>query len=69
MVGGLRPARSAVHKRNRLLANSSEMDDSCESPGNYEKFTVNQAGLFRPVESRVAPLGATLHDQRGSNSI
>jgi len=46
MVGGLRPARSAVHKRNRLLTNSSEMNDSCESPGNYEKFTGNQAGLF-----------------------
>jgi len=27
MVGGLRPARSAVQKRNRLLTNSSEMND------------------------------------------
>lgn len=54
MVGGLRPARSAVQKRNRLLTNASEMNDSCQSPGNYEKFTGNQARLFGPVESRVA---------------
>jgi hypothetical protein len=54
MVGGLRPAPSAVQKRNRLLTNSSEMNDSCQSPGNYEKFAGDQARLFRPVDSGVA---------------
>jgi hypothetical protein len=54
IVDDLRRARSAVQKRNRLPTNAAEMNDSCESPGNYEKFTDNQARLFRRVEGRVA---------------
>jgi hypothetical protein len=47
-------AGSTVRKRNRLSTNASEMDDSCQSPGNYEKLTGDQARLFKPVGSRVA---------------
>ena len=54
IVDDLRRAWSAAQKRKRLSTNAAEMNDSCQSPGNYEKFTDNQAMLFRRVEGRVA---------------
>jgi hypothetical protein len=43
-----------VQERNWPSTNAAEMNDSCESPGNYEKLTDNQAMLFSRVEGRVA---------------
>jgi hypothetical protein len=41
IVDDLRRAWSAAQKRKRSSTNAAEMNDSCESHGNYEKFTGN----------------------------
>jgi hypothetical protein len=65
MVGGLRPARSAVQKRNRLLTNSSEMNDYWQ----LRKIYGQSSQVVWTGRESGRPLGATTHDQRRGNSV